>query len=32
MRVIVTASAQGIGEGVARMLAEDGHTLVLADI
>ena len=32
MRVIVTGAAQGIGEGVARMLAAGGHALVLADI
>ena len=32
MNVIVTGAAQGIGEGVARHLAEEGHRLVLADI
>jgi 3-oxoacyl-[acyl-carrier protein] reductase len=32
VNVIVTGAAQGIGEGVARWLAEEGHRLVLADI
>ena len=32
VNVIVTGAAQGIGEGVARHLAEEGHRRVLADI
>jgi NAD(P)-dependent dehydrogenase (short-subunit alcohol dehydrogenase family) len=32
MRAIVTGAAQGIGECAARMLAQDDHSLVLADI
>ena len=30
--VIVTGGAQGLGEGIARRLAEEGASLVIADV